>query len=167
MSKTTETLIEQHKNLVVYVIKRWFPNKLGDDDIMQIGMIALWKAIEKYDENKKASLETFAVGCIRNGILRELQKQNTKNKNKNNQTEVSLDGHGVWLDEITPDNSAYMENVIAIKDYITRKSEEEKQMIYLKASGKTTKQIANQMNLAKRTAERRWAKIRTELKDVL
>lgn len=171
MSKAVEELIQKHKNIIGFVIKKWFPNLIGDDDIFQTGMIALWEAIEKYDESKNASLETFATSCIRNKILKELRKQNAAMRTaRENMALISLDDKDNLVGETTSDNTANMENVIALKDYIDRQPDMDRQIIYLKAKGRTTSQIAVEMNLAKRTTERRWKKIKDdfmEMKNVL
>lgn len=52
-------------------------------DLIQIGMINLWKAATKYDEAKAngAKFGTFAYKVIQNGVRQELKTLNRKTKN--------------------------------------------------------------------------------------
>jgi len=52
-------------------------------DLIQIGMINLWKAATKYDEAKTngAKFGTFAYRVIQNGVRQELKTLNRKTKN--------------------------------------------------------------------------------------
>ena len=80
-----EQLVNENVGLVQYVINK-FTNKeytknnpLYDaDDIMQIGMIGLFKAAKSYDENRGCNFSTMAVTCIKNEIYRTFMKQRAK-----------------------------------------------------------------------------------------
>ena len=69
-----EQMILSNQNLVYFAINKWFPSFRDDDDIIQTGMIGLWKACESYDENK-GHFSTYAIPCIVNAIRHELRKQ--------------------------------------------------------------------------------------------
>lgn len=66
-----EELLERHKGLVYKQVNR-FLDKFGNiynleshrDDLIQEGMIALWKAIERYDPSTGYQFSTFAVPYI-------------------------------------------------------------------------------------------------------
>lgn len=49
------------------------------EDLIQIGQIALWRALNEYDDKKKATLSTFAYVVIKNDMLLELQWDYRKN----------------------------------------------------------------------------------------
>jgi len=68
-----EDKFEEHKNLVYFTIHKYYPWLAGDEDIVQLGYIGLWKAIETYDiSNSKFS--TYAVKCIKDEILQHIKK---------------------------------------------------------------------------------------------
>ena len=69
-----EREIERHRRLVYYVIYRYFPYLRDDEDAIQIGMIALWKAVVSY-ESGKSQFSTYAIQCVRNALRGELQSR--------------------------------------------------------------------------------------------
>jgi len=52
--------------------------KAPDEDLVQIGRIALWEAVKRFDAARGAKFSTYAVPCIRNRMLNELEKQNRR-----------------------------------------------------------------------------------------
>ena len=69
-----EREIERHQRLVYYVINRHFPYLREDEDAVQIGMIALWKAAVSY-ESGKSQFSTYAIQCIKNALRREIRSR--------------------------------------------------------------------------------------------
>ncbi|MDE6875476.1 MAG: sigma-70 family RNA polymerase sigma factor [Lachnospiraceae bacterium] len=74
----TETLITRYKNLVrknayaLYLVG-------GDrEDLLQEGMIGLYKAIRDYDKEKSAGFATFAKLCISRQMYTAIQASNTR-----------------------------------------------------------------------------------------
>ena len=57
-------LFNKYKNLVRKKAKAMFIVGGDNDDLIQEGMIGLYKAIRDYDESKEASFRTFASMCI-------------------------------------------------------------------------------------------------------
>lgn len=74
-----QQLIEDNMNLVYFVLHKYYPTFVGDEDIVQTGMVALCKAANTWDEEKGA-FSTYAVLCIQNGI-RHYFRDNKKHKN--------------------------------------------------------------------------------------
>ena len=69
-----ELLIEKYKNLVKLCSKNYFIHGADHDDVVQEGMIGLYKAIRGYDASREASFKTFAERCINNQILSAIKK---------------------------------------------------------------------------------------------
>ena len=69
-----ELLIEKYKNLVKLCSKNYYINGADHDDVVQEGMIGLYKAIRGYDAGRDASFKTFAEKCINNQILTAIKK---------------------------------------------------------------------------------------------
>lgn len=60
-------LVEDNLKLVSYVIKKYYPGHIGDEDMFQCGCIGLMKAAQKYDESRGA-FSTYASLFIRMDI---------------------------------------------------------------------------------------------------
>ena len=65
-------LIEDNIKLVYFVVNKHYPTYIGDEDIIQTGMIGLCKAAQNFDESK-GTFSTFACKCIQNEIRIELR----------------------------------------------------------------------------------------------
>lgn len=71
-------LMEKYKNLVRKHAKVMFIQGADNDDLIQEGMIGLFKAIRDYDENHEASFQTFARLCISRQILTAIENSKRK-----------------------------------------------------------------------------------------
>ena len=62
-------LFANYKNLVNKISRSYFLLGGEFEDIIQEGMIGLYKAIQNFSENKNASFKTFASMCIKHQII--------------------------------------------------------------------------------------------------
>ena len=66
--EATNELILRYKSLVEVVAMKYINSPLEKDDLVQEGMIGLLAAINSFNCNKGASLNTYACKCISNSI---------------------------------------------------------------------------------------------------
>lgn len=85
MTKQQEKFFEENMNLVYYTISRYYPTHIGDEDIIQEGMLGLFRAVNDFDPEKGA-FSTFAIYKIRGAIANEFKKVSRRVPT------VSLDG---------------------------------------------------------------------------
>ena len=71
-----EILIEKYKGLVRQISSSYFMVGADNDDVVQEGMIGLFKAITKFDKDRAASFKTFAETCINSQILTAIKGAN-------------------------------------------------------------------------------------------
>lgn len=71
-----ELLIEKYKNLVKSRSQQYFIVGADREDVVQEGMIGLFKAIRGYDAGQETSFKTFAEQCITNQILTAIKRAN-------------------------------------------------------------------------------------------
>ena len=64
-----EYLISKYKNFVRSKARSYFLIGADRDDIIQEGMIGLYKAIRDYEKGKLASFKSFAEICIRRQMI--------------------------------------------------------------------------------------------------
>lgn len=69
-----EILIEKYKGLVKAKAKAYFIVGQDEDDVIQEGMIGLFKSIRAFNPNRDASFKTFASTCINNQIFSAMKK---------------------------------------------------------------------------------------------
>lgn len=87
-----EILFSKFKPMVSSVARSYFLLGAELDDLIQEGMIGLYKACQKFSE-KNASFKTFAYLCIKRQIQSAV-KQANRQKNKILNSYVSLDAQG-------------------------------------------------------------------------
>ena len=86
----TEILVERYKSMVKNRAHAYFIIGADNDDIIQEGMIGLFKAIKCYDKNKDSSFKTFADMCIRRQIMSAV-KASTRQKHIPLNSSISFD----------------------------------------------------------------------------
>lgn len=84
-----EALIVKYMWLARSKARNYFLEGGTQDDLMQEGLLGLWKAIKDYDETKNDSFMSFASMCIVSRITDTLRTQ-TRQKNKTLNEAVSL-----------------------------------------------------------------------------
>ena len=72
-------IVLKNTKLVYYVMSKKLDIPQSDfEDVSQIGMIGLIKAVKSFDEKKGIRFSTFATMCIRNEILMFYRKENPR-----------------------------------------------------------------------------------------
>ena len=69
-------IMEKYKNFVYSKAKTFFIIGAEQEDIIQEGMIGLFKAIKGYDTDKEVSFSSFADLCIRRQIISAIKASN-------------------------------------------------------------------------------------------
>lgn len=69
-------LLEKYKDLVNIKVSKYFMIGAEKEDIVQEGMIGLFKAIKSFDENKQNSFKSFANICIERQLITAIKSSN-------------------------------------------------------------------------------------------
>lgn len=93
----TDTLVERYKNFVRGKSRTYFLIGADKEDIIQEGMIGLFKSIRDFDENKQVQFRSFAELCVTRQIITAI-KSATRQKHIPLNTYVSL-SRPVYEDE--------------------------------------------------------------------
>ena len=72
-NRVTEYIIEKYKDLVRRKSKAMYILGADHEDLLQEGMIGLFKAIRDYDAGRDASFYTFAELCVTRQIYTAVQ----------------------------------------------------------------------------------------------
>ena len=96
-----EILIEKYKGLVKNKAKTYYITGADSEDVVQEGMIGLFKAIRSFDVSKQTAFNTFADTCVNSQIISAIKKANRKRHKPLNES-VSLNKE---VDEGTQDIS--------------------------------------------------------------
>ncbi len=88
-----EQLLNNYKQLVSYVTRRYFLVGGDQDDLTQEGMIGLYKAINSYDANKNVSFINYAHTLIERQVINAIKKDSALKNYMLNQS-VTLNNQG-------------------------------------------------------------------------
>lgn len=163
-----EQVLYEFKPLVTVLARRYFLTGAETDDLVQEGMIGLYKAIQTFDESKQASFKTFASLCINSQIKTAVKKQNS-NKNKVlNQIMLEDNEELMYLVESTDPNP---EDVVISKErfefvkkeILNKLSLLEKQILKQYLLGKNYTEIANILCVDKKSVDNGLNRIRKKL----
>ena len=69
-------LLEKYRTLVTMKANRFFLIGAENDDMIQEGMIGLFKAIQSFDQEKNNSFKTFANLCIERQLITAIKTSN-------------------------------------------------------------------------------------------
>ena len=84
-----EILIEKYKGVVKNKAKTYYITGADSEDVVQEGMIGLFKAIRSFDVSKQTAFKTFADTCVNSQIISAIKKANRKRHKPLNES-VSL-----------------------------------------------------------------------------
>lgn len=130
-----DDLIIENQKLVYFIVRKYYPTYIFDEDIVQCGMVGLCKAAEKWDE-KKAKFSTYAGRIIRNEINQEFIAR--KKHSQNVSLDKAVEG-GNLIDLITGDVDV---NVNDKDEFINYLSKEESTIWRLWANGYSVEEIS-------------------------
>lgn len=152
-----EYIMSKYKNFVRVKAKSYFLIGADKDDILQEGMIGLYKAIRDFDESKAHSFRAFAEVCITRQIITAI-KTATRQKHIPLNTYVSLskpiydeESERTLLDIITANMITNPEELIISKEELKNienkinslLSSLEQEVLGLYLNGKSYQEIAD------------------------
>lgn len=101
-------VISRYKNLVEFLSRPYFLTGADDEDIHQIGMIGLMRAVRSFDTQSGRNFEPYASSCIRNAILDGVREANTsKNRALNDSASLISEDDGLSLIESIPADASF------------------------------------------------------------
>ena len=74
-----EILIEKYKSLVKGKAQIYFIVGADNEDVIQEGMIGLFKAVRSYDPDRNTAFRTYADLCVNSQIITAIKKANRRN----------------------------------------------------------------------------------------
>lgn len=184
-STAIEKLLIYLKPLVTKISRKYFLVGGTSDDVVQEGMIGLYKAIITYKKDSSASFKTYATLCIKRQILSAIrQANNNKNLplnayfsiNSQGMIVVSVSGSddgeeeekGIYIsaDTQTPEEAVVSkENVAEISNRIDKSlSAFEKQVLSLYIEGLNYVEIATKLNKEPKSIDNALSRIKLKLK---
>lgn len=172
-SEIEDFLMDKYKNLVKIRARAMYLIGGETDDLIQEGMIGLFKAIRDYREDRDAAFATFAKLCVERQLYRAIESSN-RQKNQPLNTYISLDGESqeeelqrLW--EESPEAIVVdREHTDAMIERIHKAlSPFENHVLNLYMNGYTYIQIAEMMDKSPKSIDNALQRIRSKVRDIL
>lgn len=119
-----EYLIRRYKDVVIGRAQLYFIMGADGDDVVQEGMIGIFKAIKSYNDQKDASFRTFAEICINRQIATAI-KSACRMKHSPLNTSISLNRpiseekmEGTLQEILATDGNSDPEETLLLKDIV-------------------------------------------------
>lgn len=114
-TEAADILLERYKPLVRKLSRARFIEGGDGDDLLQEGMIGLYRAVCDFDSSENTSFSTFAALCINRQMIRAMESARRKKHQMLNQAE-NLDAEGMNEPKTLPENDPER-LVISQEDY--------------------------------------------------
>lgn len=108
-----DSLIEHNLRLVAHVVKKYYNEKVEQDDLISIGTIGLIKGITTFKSDKGIKLATYAARCVENEILMYFRslKKTAQNVSINDPIETDKEGNDLTLIDVIADDGNIVDDI--------------------------------------------------------
>lgn len=181
--EVTDYLMEKYKDLVRSKAKSMYILGADNDDLIQEGMIGLFKAVRDYDAGRDASFYTFAELCISRQIYTAVQaSRRLKHIPLNNYislygniSDSDKDDEKYLIDALQQSGSLSPEEMIIDRENVKgleQRIEEslspfEKQVLDLYITGRSYVQIAKILGKDEKSTDNALSRLKTKIKKIL
>lgn len=183
--KIFEYLTEKYKGLVRALANKYYLAGGDKEDLVQEGMIGLFKAIRDYRPDRNASFYSFAVLCVKRSLYTAITRSQSKsNRPLNEYISLSTDadadmagkeGTQTLLDALEAESMFTPEQVVLDQDFLNdfaqqsteHLSETEYKVMNLLLEGKTYQEIAQILSISPKSADNAIQRCRQKLKKIL
>ena len=170
-----EILIEKYRSLVKGKTKIYFIIGADNEDVIQEGMIGLFKAVRSYEPDKEATFRTYAELCINRQILSAIK---TANRLKHQPLNESLplektqdDGESIsaetlfTVEDNNPETLMLMKEIL---DYLMDENSDlfsplERKVLGERLKGHSTSEIAHRMERDPKSIDNALQRIRKKV----
>ena len=171
-------LMDKYKNLVRKEANAMFLIGGENDDLIQEGMIGLFKAIQDYDTEKEASFHSFARLCVTRQMYSAIEASKRKKHSPLN-SYISLyekdEEQGSLIEQMEAGGESNPEELLISREYaqvLESKLEEslsslEKRVLYLHLSGFDYKTIAKLLDRSDKTVDNALQRIKGKMTKIL
>jgi len=161
-------LIAKYKNFVKIITRRYFLVGADRDDIIQEGMIGIFKAIRDYNRAKQTSFYSFAQICVKRQLDTAI-KAATRKKHIPLNTYEPIIEHEAAISYGNSPEEQYLnrENLLQTERAMQKiLSPYEKKVLEQYLSGKTYAEIATDINKDEKSVDNAVQRIKNKLKGV-
>ncbi len=173
----TDFIMNKYKGLVIKEAKAMYLFGGENDDLIQEGMIGLFKAIQNYDLNQESSFFSFAKLCISRQMYSAIEASKRKKHSPLN-SYVSFyedSEEGRMIDTIEAGAESNPEQLFLGKEWVSKLEKEldeqlsalEKRVLYLHLMGTNYKTIASLIDKSPKTVDNALQRIKSKAEKII
>lgn len=157
-------ILKQYAPLVKSIARSFYIIGADGDDLIQLGMIGLMRAVRTFSTNGTASFKTYAYHCIRNSILDDIRRQKKEQ-------EQTIDIDDVFIPSIEEEpERIYIEDEalrILIDAISTVLSELEMEVLILYLEALSYAEISEKLGIEKKQVDNTLYSVKKKIKKLL
>ncbi len=172
-----EELLKQNKPLINQIVRKYFLIGAEIDDLIQEGMIGLYRAIVTFDEQKDVNFKSYAKVCIERAVFNAIKSANSKKNlplnqsislisstGENDEEEGEIFDYQTW-DESDPESILInRERYAKLFDKATQNlSVFEKNVLKLYLDGLTYNEIAEKLDKSPKSVDNGLTRIKAKI----
>lgn len=164
-SNSKQQLMEDNVKLVQFLISKYYPHWVGDEDLLQVGMVGLCKAANYWDDNKETMFTTYASKVILNEVKDEFR---TRIKEKEIQTyslgTTLYDDENMTLEDVLADEQCleYANTSVEFNEFLDSLNDRERQIVKLRLRGLLQGDIADILGVSPQAVSLQLIKIKNK-----
>lgn len=167
--RALSVLLDRHSGLVYFVCRKWMLPGVETEDKFEIGRLALWKSIMRFDLSKGFRFSTFATHVIANEMNRTRIAQNAAKRRVDCET-ISIEtplyeGAAVTLADTLAMQAAAAEDTDAanaaerVEDLLARVGPRERELLEARLEGLPLSEIGLRMGISGARVQQLFARI--------
>ena len=180
--RIVDIIIDKYKDMVRVKARSMYILGAEPEDLIQEGMIGLFKAIRDYDMGRDASFATFATLCVNRQMYNAIQAAGRQkhmplnsyislygDKEENDGNETGLPDNVVSSPDLNPEQLVIdRENVINLEKAIDENlSKMEKQVLELSMTGMSYTEIAKVLGVDEKSTDNALQRARAKVKKLV
>lgn len=160
---TENEMIKKYQYLVPIIAWPYFLAGAENEDLQQEGRIGLLYAVRNYKESEGVKFATYACRCIKNQILKAVERAAADNNSILTKAESleNIDIAGITEDTIV--DTAYYKSVL--EKVLKNVSSDDRKVIDLYLEGYTYKEISEKLDVAVKSVDNTIQRVRQKNKE--
>ena len=165
MKSDAKELFSENIKFAYWVLNRYYPGYVNNEEAKQICLIGLWRACQAYDTSKGGKITTLACICIQNQMSMFYRKEKRNNRFQYVDSEIYTDeGKVINIFDTIPDEKAdVVSESFCLREMLSVLGEREQRIVMMRLQGVSQVAISKKLNLSQAQIARIIAKIKLKI----
>ncbi|MEA5084371.1 MAG: sigma-70 family RNA polymerase sigma factor [Lachnospiraceae bacterium] len=166
MKSDAKELFSENIKFAYWVLNRYYPGYVNNEEAKQICLIGLWRACQAYDTSKGGKITTIACICIQNQMRLFFRGVKKNNRFQYVDSEIYTDeGKVINIFDIIPDEKAdVVSESFCLREMLSVLDQREQRIVLMRLQGISQVEISKKLNLSQAQIARIITKIKIKIK---